>query len=344
MKKLLMLALLPLIGMAQNPVNLTATAPPAVASLGAAVIGTAGTQSACYWAVVNYVGGSVLSAAPICLTNIPNTLSGSNYVQIGWQAAAGTNITYDVLKTATRTPPTLGASTALSTGLTATIATDQGGGLSPYTFAGFPYASGIVQVLINNRDFVVPVFECTGTVNFPCQASFGQIVPKGTAGVIKLGSKSSPFTIDSTGAAYITEGSAAPGAAIGTIVAGNNYSTSANLTLAQVNAGTVILPTVAGQTYKVNHVLLQAIGGATATCTLVEVTDTAGSPVVALSATAAALTQNTRVTESTNTGVTTTAFAPTALTASQGIQVISTGTACTGPTSFNVNVFFTINS
>jgi hypothetical protein len=344
MKKLLMLALLPLIGMAQS-VNLGAGSPVPVSSLGAGVVGTPGTSTACYWVVVNYVGGSVLSAAPICPTNIPNTLSSMNYVQLGWQAAAGTSVTYDVLKTATKTPPTLGASTALSTGLTVTTATDQGGSLSPYTQAGFTYPQGLVTLLVNNRDFAVPAFECSGTVAFPCQASFGQIVPKGSAGVIKLGSKSSPLTIDGTGAAFITEGSPSPGAALGTVVAGVNYSVSANLTLAQVNAGTVILPAITGQTYKVNHAVIQAIGGAAAACTLVEIADTAGTPIVAMSAAVAALTQNTRVSEATAAAtVTTTAFAPTALTASQGIQVLSTGSACTTATSFNVIVFFTINS
>jgi hypothetical protein len=345
MKKILLLLSFAGLMVAQQTATLTYVAPPPVQSLGAGVVGTPGTVSACYWVVVNYVGGSVLSAAPICLNNIPVTLSSSNYVQIGWAAAAGTNVTYDVLKTTTRTPPVAGASTSLVTGLTVTTTNDQGGSLSAYTVAAYPYATGSVLLSVNNRDFLYPALECAGTVGSPCQASFGIIAPKGTAGVIRMGSYTTPITIDKTGALYITQGSGTPGASVGTITAGGVFSVSANLTLAQVNAGTIILPAVTGQTYKVNHVSIQAIGGATATCTLVEVADTSTMPVVAMSATQAGLTQNTRVTESSAATVAvTTAFAPTALTANQGIQVLSTGTACTGATSFNVVVDFTINS
>jgi hypothetical protein len=348
MKKILILLSFAGLMAAQQQVTLTTVAPPAVQSLGAGVVGTAGTVSGCYWVVVNYVGGSVLSAAPICLTNIPGTLSSSNYVQIGWAAATGTSVTYDVLKTTTRTPPVAGASTALATGLTVTTSNDQGGSLSPYTIAGYPYATGSGLLFLNNRDFVYPAMECTGTVSSPCQASFGIIVPKGsppTAGVIRLGSYTTPFTIDKNGATYMTSGPGVPGGVTGTITAGNIFSVSANLTLAQVNAGTIIYQPVVGQTLKVNHVSIQAIGGAAAACTLVEVTDTATVPIVAMSATVAGLTQNTRVTESSAATVAvTTAFAPTALTANQGIQVIQTGSACTTATSFNIVVDFTINS
>ena len=104
MKKLLMLIASAALMVAQQQTTLTAVAPLPVQSLGAAVVGTAGTAGGCYWVVAHYVGGGVLSAAPICLNNIPNTLSGSNYVQIGWGAVAGTSVTYDVLKTTTNTP------------------------------------------------------------------------------------------------------------------------------------------------------------------------------------------------------------------------------------------------
>ena len=344
MKRLLMLlALSAGLIQAQQIVQLTAVPPPSVQGLGAAVVGVPGTTFACYWVVINYVGGGVLSAAPVCLPNVPNTLSGSNYVQVSWQAATGTNVTYDLLKTTTNVPPAAGASSSLATALTATTSNDQGGSLSAYTVAPYPYGSGIVQVSLNNRDFSVPAFECAGTTGFPCQASFAQMVPKGTAGVIKLGSRTSPFTVDNTGAAFITEGSGTPGAATGTVVAGVTYSVSASVTLAQVNAGITILPAVTGQTYKVNHFLLTAVGGTTAGCTSVNISDTTGTPVNAAAVAVAALTSGTPVDEAIA-NVTLTAFAPTALTASQGIQVRHVGSACTTSTSFNVIVFFTINS
>lgn len=343
MKKILMLLAAAAGLFAQQSVTLTAVAPPPVQGLGSAVVGTAGSTFACYWVVVNYVGGGVQSAAPTCLPNVPGTLNGSNYVQISWQAAAGTGVTYDLLKTTTNVPPVAGASSSLATGLTTTTANDQGGSLSAYTIAPYPYSSGSALVTLNNRDFVYPAFECVGSTGFPCQASFGKIVPKGTLGVIALGGCGSPFTIDKTGAAFITEGSCSPGSAVGTTVAGVTYSVSASVTLAQVNAGITILPAVTGQTYKVNHFLLTAVGGTTAGCTSVNISDTTGTPVNAAAVAIAALTSGTPVDE-TITGVTLTAFAPTALTASQGIQVRHVGSACTTSTSFNVVVFFTINS
>jgi hypothetical protein len=341
MKKLLMILALAAVASAQTQVVLQAVAPPPVQGLGTGVVGTAGTTTACYWVVVNYVGGGVLSAAPVCITNVPNSLSSMNYVQISWQAAAGTSVTYDVLKTTTNVPPLPGASVSLTTGLTTTTYNDQGGSLSGYTIAAYPYATGGATLLLNNRDFLYPAFECAGgTV---CQASFGVVVPKGTAGVIRLGSYTTPLTIDKTGAVYLTNGSGTPGAAVGITSAGATFSVSANVTLAQVNAGITILPAVTGQTYKVNHFLLTAVGGTTAGCTSVNISDTTGTPVNAAAVAIAALTSGTPVDE-TISGVTLTAFAPTALTANQGIQVRHVGSACTTSTSFNVVVFFTINS
>ena len=235
----------------------------------------------------------------------------------------------------------MGASVSLATGLTVPTANDQGGSLSPYTIAPYPYATGAGLLALNNRDFLYPALECLGGPI--CQASFGVIVPKGTAGVIRLGSYTTPVTIDKTGALYITNGSGTPGSAVGTISAGGTFSVSANVTLAQVNAGITILPAVTGQTYKVSHFLVTAVGGTTAGCTSVNISDTTGTPVNVVAILAATLVSGTPIDE-TITGLTLTAFAPTALTASQGIQVRHVGSACTTSTSFNVIVYFTINS
>lgn len=341
MKRLLSLILIAAAALAQQTVTLTSVAPPGVV-VSTAVSGTPGTTLACYWVVTNYVGGAVLSAAPACLPNVPNSLSSMNEVLINWPAASGASITYDVLKTTTPTPPLPGASVSLATGLTTTTSSDQGGSLSAYTIATFPYATSSAIVRLNSQDYTVPTFEYIAPV---AQGAFGIEVPKaGGVGALRLGSRATPFTIDSTGAAFLTSGSTAPGSALGTVTAGVVVSTSVNLTLAQVNAGTVIVPAVTGQTYKLQHVVLQALGGNTAGCTLVEVADTAGSPVVGISAAIAALTQNTIVNEATASGVTVTTIAPTALTAAKGIQVLKTGSACTTATSFNVIVFYTINS
>ncbi len=131
MKKLLILALMALSAFAQGTVTLTGLSPAPVNGLGSGVVGTAGTATACYWVVVNYVGGGVMSAAPTCPVNIPNTLSGSNYVLLTWQPVGGTSITYDVLKTTTNTPPLPGATVSITTGLTSPTYQDQGGSSEP---------------------------------------------------------------------------------------------------------------------------------------------------------------------------------------------------------------------
>lgn len=345
-KRILIAALMALSAIAQQTVNLTAVAPQGVTGLGAGIGGSAaapGNITACYWVVTNYVGGGIMSARPTCPTNVPASLSSTNYVLLTWQPATGTSITYDVLKTTGPNPPAPGATVAITTGLTSPTYQDQGGGLSTYTIAPFPYANASATLQLNVQDFTVPTFEYISGFGGVVQGAFGVVVPKGT-GMIRIGSRSTPITIDSTGALYITSGSPSPGSATGVTTGGIIVSTSANLTLAQVNAGTVILPAVTGQTFKLQHVVLQALGGATAGCTAVQVTDTAGTPIVGISAAVAALTQNTIVSEYTPTTVTVTTIAPNALTASKGIQVIKTGSACTTATSFNVIVQYTINS
>ena len=324
MKRLLTALLMAGALLAQQNFTLTAVAPQPVAGFGAGVVGTAGTTTACYWVVTNYIGGSVLSAAPACLSNVPNTLSGSNLVQVSWQAVAGLNVTYDLLKTTGSTPPAPGASVALTTGITATTSNDTGGGLSTYTVAAFtnPIATCLIQ--LNNRDYNPPVWEAIG-----CPIALGNIYikPNAVGNHLNIGSISTLYPFDVTRAQLNT-----------------TYSVSATLTTAQVNSGTTILPALTGATFKVQRFVLQALGGATAGCTDVRISDTAGSPVDAVTVTAAALTQNAVNDESVAAGVTLGTFAPTALTAAKGIQVRKTGSACTTATSFRVIVFYTVNS
>lgn len=118
---------------------------------------------------------------------------------------------------------------------------------------------------------------------------------------------------------------------------------STNVTLAQVNAGVTIVPPVSNQTLRVTHFLLQALGGSTAGCTTVRISDTSPGPVDVVNVTAGALTQNTVVTEATASGKTLGTFGTGQLTAGAGLQVREVGSACTTATSFNVTVFYQIN-
>jgi hypothetical protein len=302
---LIALAAVVLVGQTTRSVTLSVTAPSPVQNIQATVSGTPGQTKACYWVVANYVGGAVMSTPGVCLSNVPNTLSSSNKVILTWQAATGVNVTYDVLKTTTPAGPVPGASTALSTAQTTTTYTDQGGSLSPYTAASYVYPVASELIALNNRDFSPP------------QVTFGP---------------------------WLVNISAIPGFDTTGALLNGTYSVSANLSLAQVNAGTTILAGATGRTLKVSHFFLQAKGGDTATCTDVRISDTAGSPVDVATVAVAGLTQNTVVTEATASNVTVGTFAPTALTAGAGLQVRKTGASCATATSFNVIVYYTINS
>ena len=121
------------------------------------------------------------------------------------------------------------------------------------------------------------------------------------------------------------------------------YVVSGNLTISQVNAGTIIVPAVPGAAYVLTSVMLQAIGGAVATCTAIQVDDTAGTPIVGVSVPQASLTQNTFISE-TAAGNTLTTFAwQGALTSGQGIQILKTGSSCATATSINYKVGYQIN-
>ena len=374
-------ALIAIPSSAQVTVRLTAVPPPAVALLGAGVVGTPGNTSACYWVVTNYVGGGVLSSRATCLSNIPNTLSGSNYVQLTWPAMAGA-VTYDVLKTTTSAGPVPGAATRLRLGLTSPTTTDQGGSLVAYTQTAFPFSNASTVLTLNNRDFAVPTLQvqvpmsvvpsgsggggnifnisqlndangrnwlkATATANAvnglvltngatgtgPTLAPGGTgsdssidqfVLPKGT-GLVKIGNATTPFSVDSTGAAL-----------------NQVYSVESTVTIANVNSGTTLVAAVTGRTLNVVHAQLQAIGGAVGTCTAVVIQDTNSSPVAVLTAAIAGLTQNTVVSEYTPTTVTLGTFGA-ALTADKGIAISKTGGTCDTATSVKVIVFYTINS
>jgi len=337
------IALSALLASGQQILNMSAVLPPPVTNLTATIVGTAGTASACYYIVTNYIGGAIRSA-PICKTNIPNTLSGSNYVQLTWQPVPrGFGLTYDVLKTAYNVAPVQGAANGLSTGQPTVSYQDQGGALSPYTMNGFLYQQWTATCRLNNWDYVIPAVECPVQGGYPMLAQVPladgnlglqahgsgtnigiELLGKGTGGLYWDGG----LVQDSTGAAP-----------------NRVYSVEATPSLAQVNAGYTLVAANAGQTLKVTHVLLTANGGSTAACTGVLVEDTNTSPVVAITALAAALTSGTPVDETIASVTPGAGFAPATLTAGQGLQIIKDGaTACTTATSFSVIVFYKINS
>lgn len=102
-------------------------------------------------------------------------------------------------------------------------------------------------------------------------------------------------------------------------------------TLAQINAGAVLLPGTAGKSIQVLDVT-QLVSGAFATGTAVVLESTDASPVVVESTAVAALTNGAVVLKSTS-GVTLGAGFAVKLNAGVGLQVAETGSAMTGGTS-----------
>jgi hypothetical protein len=110
-----------------------------------------------------------------------------------------------------------------------------------------------------------------------------------------------------------------------------------NVTTAQANAGVVIVPARPGKAIAVVAATMIARGGAAATCTSVDLKDTAGTPVVALAFAQASLTENTALHDWASAGVTLTTYRS-ALTVEKGLQILKTGSSIATATSFDYAV------
>jgi hypothetical protein len=347
LNSILLVAALALPALGQQTLPMSAILPAPVSGLRAqngCASPVPGTFSATYYVVANYAGGAVRSN-PVTIYSIPASLSGSNCVVLTWNGVTGMGVTYDVLKVAVGTAPAQGASTSLATGLTTATYSDEGGSLSPYTQAGFPYQTATALFRLNNWDYAIPAIEGLPANGYPLLA----IVPltdgnlgiqargapsQSGIGIELLGKGSGPLIWDNVTIADST--GAAPNAV---------YSVEAQPTLAQVNAGFTLLAGKTTQTIKVLHVLLTSNGGSTAACTGVLLEDTNTSPVIALTVLTAGLTSGTPVDETKSSATPGAGFAPATLTAGKGLQIIKDGsTACTTATSYSVIVFYKLNS
>jgi hypothetical protein len=117
------------------PIYTLNTAPVTGATL--TVVGQAGQQTYCYWAVTNYQVGSVTSNLG-CVQNGPNTLTSGNYVQIApYSYPAGTT-GVDILQNSSPTNAPSGAcNCAVATGVTSGTISQISNTLSSYTVPVF---------------------------------------------------------------------------------------------------------------------------------------------------------------------------------------------------------------
>jgi hypothetical protein len=164
-----------------------------VTSAAVTVVGNPGPQMYCYWFVANYLVGGTSPTGPSCITGAPNTLSGSNYVQIIPTYPNGSLV--DVLRTNGPIPPTGACNCAVAVGIASGAINDQSSSLNAYTvtpFSGNQYTltlanevtgSGATHLILRQNGFFVSDLSVGGGI--------GTVTGSGTTGTFPLWTGSS---------------------------------------------------------------------------------------------------------------------------------------------------------
>ena len=156
------------------------------------LVGNPGPQTIYYWMVSNSTVGPSSPVGPFAVTNAPNVLSGSNYVNVYPGYPAGIN-SIDLLKTSTPTPPSGTCNCAVATGVTSGVISDQnnstiGYAVTPinisaltYTLSNEAQSSGISHVILRqNGVFVDDLSVSGGTGSITGAGAGGGLVVTGT--------------------------------------------------------------------------------------------------------------------------------------------------------------------
>jgi hypothetical protein len=115
------------------------------------------------------------------------------------------------------------------------------------------------------------------------------------------------------------------------------------LTIAEVNAGTVVIPAVPGRAIRPLFFRVQPIGGAVGGLDAIVIGDTADTPVVVASFAQAQLAENAVLTSDNETGVTQGAGFQVPLTTGKGVKIYKTGSAGTTATHLNYQVWYIVD-
>jgi len=166
-------------------INLVAANPSPVQVFNGQITGQAGQQSFYYTVVTTFPAGDVLSQ-PFLVQGAPNTLNGSNFVTLFWNAVAGAT-SYTILRGNGSPVGAPCTSCVVISGTTGTTGLDNGGGLTNYTPNLAVIANATLR--INSRDYALPTLE-VGIASGTANATFAPIA--NSAGII-------PCTVDSTG-------------------------------------------------------------------------------------------------------------------------------------------------
>jgi hypothetical protein len=152
---------------AQVPVSslvLQTPPPPAVSSVGAAMVGYTGPGTTLYyWVVARYPAGAAQPAGPASVPNTPGSpnLSASRLVRISWTPVAGAT-GYDVLRGDNPLYPAQTSCGACAVALNTTALTvdDTGGALGAYPPAGLLAAQAVAaSIAVTNRDTATPLLQ-----------------------------------------------------------------------------------------------------------------------------------------------------------------------------------------
>jgi hypothetical protein len=120
------------------PLGTPAITPATIASFSR--VGDGGPQTFFYWIVTNTLLGSSSPVGPFQVRGIPNTLSGSNFVQVNVLLPPGA-VSIDLLRTTLPIMPGGACACAVVIGNTTGVLTDQSNALGAYTVAPFDVAT-----------------------------------------------------------------------------------------------------------------------------------------------------------------------------------------------------------
>jgi len=143
-----------------NELIIKGSSPQGVTGASASVVGASGGSAYYYWIVARYPVGNTYPIGPVSVFNVPNTLTVSNYVRVGWNAPTGAT-GYDVLRTSTPISPNGSCTCAVVTNTSATSVNDTGSALSAYTITTQGEATS--RQFINNTDYIFPLLTFAGT-------------------------------------------------------------------------------------------------------------------------------------------------------------------------------------
>lgn len=143
-----------------NELIIKGSSPQGVTGASASVVGASGGSAYYYWIVTRYPVGNTFPIGPIPVFNAPGTLSGGNYVRVGWNASTGAT-GYDVLRTSTPISPNGSCTCAVVTNTTSTSVNDTGTALLAYNITS--QGEAISRQYINNTDYIFPLLTFSGT-------------------------------------------------------------------------------------------------------------------------------------------------------------------------------------